>query len=79
VEQQIFILRELLYMKIDIIGSVASGKTTLARALAEKYNIKYYEKDNIVWERTSSGDVKRSDVDRDKIFDDILKSDNKVD
>jgi len=79
VEQQIFILRELLYMKIDIIGSVASGKTTLARALAEKYNISYYEKDNIVWERTSSGDVKRSDVDRDKIFDDILKSDNKVD
>jgi len=66
-------------MKIDIIGSVASGKTTLARALAEKYNISYYEKDNIVWERTSSGDVKRSDVDRDKIFDDILKSDNKVD
>lgn len=27
-------------MKIDIMGSVASGKTTLARALAEKYNSK---------------------------------------
>ena len=36
-------------MKIDIIGSVASGKTTLAKRISKQYNIPYYEKDNIVW------------------------------
>ena len=35
-------------MKIDIIGSVASGKTTLAKRISRKYGIPYYEKDNIV-------------------------------
>lgn len=39
-------------MKIDIIGSVASGKTTLAGKISQKYNVPYYEKDNIVWDRT---------------------------
>lgn len=63
-------------MKIDIIGSVASGKTTLATALSSKYNIPHYQKDNIVWERTDGGDVKRSDDDRDKIFNEILCMDN---
>lgn len=32
-------------MKIDIIGSVASGKTTLAKRISKQYNIPYYEKD----------------------------------
>lgn len=49
-------------MKIDIIGSVYSGKTTLASTLSEKYSILYYEKDNIVWERTEHGDVKRANA-----------------
>ena len=31
-------------MKIDIIGSVASGKTTLARRISQKYGVPYYEK-----------------------------------
>ena len=35
-------------MKIDIIGSVASGKTTLAGKISQKYNVPHYEKDNIV-------------------------------
>ena len=43
-------------MKLDIIGSVASGKTKLARELSEIYNIPFYQKDNIVWERTLEGD-----------------------
>lgn len=63
-------------MKIDIIGSVASGKTTLAAALSKKYNVPYYEKDNIVWERTENGDRKRTDEVRDKMFMDILSKDS---
>ncbi len=35
-------------MKILIIGSVASGKTTLARKLSKEINIPYYEIDSIV-------------------------------
>ncbi len=30
-------------MKIDIIGSVASGKTTLAKRISNKYGIPYYD------------------------------------
>lgn len=47
-------------MKIDIIGSVASGKTTLAKRISKKCGVPYYEKDNIVWNRTVNGDVKKS-------------------
>lgn len=46
-------------LKLDIIGSVASGKTTLAREISMKYQIPFYEKDNVVWERTPKGDRKR--------------------
>ncbi len=62
-------------MKIDIIGSVASGKTTLAKKISMKYQVPYYEKDNIVWERTSAGDKKRTPEERDKIFQKIIQSD----
>ncbi|WP_440338356.1 shikimate kinase [Lysinibacillus sphaericus] len=34
--------------KIHIIGSVGSGKTTLAKELSAKLNIPYYELDNVV-------------------------------
>ena len=34
-------------MKIDIIGSVASGKTTLAKNISLKYQVPHYEKDNL--------------------------------
>lgn len=63
-------------MKIDIIGSVASGKTTLATELSAKYKVPYYEKDNIVWERTKNGDKKRTEEVRDKLFLEILSSEN---
>ncbi len=53
-------------MKLDIIGSVASGKTTLARNLSETYHVPFYQKDNIVWERTPDGDRKRDDKERDQ-------------
>ena len=35
-------------MKILIIGTVGTGKTTLAKKLSKQYNIKYYEIDSIV-------------------------------
>lgn len=59
-------------MKLDIIGSVASGKTTLARELSEAYHVPFYEKDNIVWKRTTSGDKKRDEGERDKLFQEII-------
>ena len=59
-------------MKLDIIGSVASGKTTLARKLSAQYQIPFYEKDNIVWERTPDGDKRRIPEERDKMFRQIL-------
>lgn len=63
-------------MKIDIIGSVASGKTTLAKKISLKYQVPYYEKDNIVWERTSNGDKKRTLEERDVLFNKIIMSNN---
>ena len=63
-------------MKIDIIGSVASGKTTMAAQLSEKYGIPCFEKDNIVWERTESGDVRRPERQRDRLFAEILAGEN---
>ncbi|MCM1111669.1 MAG: AAA family ATPase [Muribaculum sp.] len=63
-------------MKLDIIGSVASGKSTLAREISEKYRIPFYEKDNIVWERTPNGDKKRSPDERDSIFKEIIEGEN---
>lgn len=46
--------------KIHIIGSIGSGKTTLAKQLATQLKIPHYELDNIVWERQPDGDKKRS-------------------
>lgn len=42
-------------MKILIIGTVATGKTTLARRLSKKYKIKYYEIDSIVHDDENNG------------------------
>lgn len=63
-------------MKIDIIGSVASGKTTLAKRISLKYQIPYFEKDNIVWQRTPAGDKKRTPQERDAIFTQIITGDS---
>lgn len=62
----------LIGLKLDIIGSVASGKTTLAKRIAHELNIPHYEKDNIVWERTVDGDKKRTLEERDKYFNEII-------
>lgn len=56
--------------RIHIIGSVGSGKTTLAKELS----IPYYEIDNIIFERHSTGDTRRSDKEIVKKLEEIIKS-----
>lgn len=58
-----------MYRRIYIIGSVASGKTTLARTLSKQLNIKAYELDNVVY---NDKNIKRSNKERDKLFFSII-------
>lgn len=46
--------------KVWILGAVASGKTTLARKLAQMRNCHYYELDNLVYVRRKTGNMRRS-------------------
>lgn len=60
--------------KIHIIGSVGSGKTTLAKQLSSKFDIAYYEIDNIIWKRRKSGDIRRTDEERDEYLNSIIRT-----
>ncbi|MFB3167691.1 AAA family ATPase [Neobacillus sp. 179-C4.2 HS] len=60
--------------KIHIIGSVGSGKTTLAKNLSSKLNIPFYELDNVVWKRNKSGDIRRTDEERETYLHSIIDS-----
>lgn len=62
--------------KIHIIGSVGSGKTTLARNLSAILKLPHYELDNVVWKRCQTGDVRRSDKERDGYLQFLIKSDS---
>ena len=42
-------------MKIHIIGCSDSGKTYLANALSKKYNISYFDLDDIQWDNNAKG------------------------
>ncbi|WP_409292655.1 AAA family ATPase [Peribacillus sp. SCS-37] len=57
--------------KIHIIGSVGSGKTTLAKRLSEELGIPYYELDNVMWERRPDGDRRRTEEERKAVLGDI--------
>ncbi|MHC0039494.1 EutP/PduV family microcompartment system protein [Pseudoneobacillus sp. C159] len=61
--------------RIHIIGSVGSGKTTLAKTLSSKLTIPYYELDNVVWQRTQTGDIRRSEQERDEYLQKVIMSD----
>jgi len=61
-------------MKILIIGIVASGKTTLAKKLEQKLNIKHYEIDNIVHDDINC--KKRTCEEQQKIIKEIDKQEN---
>ena len=62
-------------MKIYIIGSPASGKTTLSIILSKRYNVKSYELDCIVWD-DNNNHIKRDGEIIKKIFNDILFKDS---
>ncbi|WP_422124407.1 AAA family ATPase [Planococcus sp. X10-3] len=62
--------------RIHIIGSVGSGKTTLAKKLSAQWHIPCYELDNIVRERLETGDVMRTQEKRDAYLADIIRTDS---
>lgn len=62
-----------MHKRIYIIGPCGSGKTTFATKLSKKYNINYYELDKVIWD-DDNGNIKRTDKEVDKMFNDILKN-----
>ena len=64
-------------MKIHIIGCSGSGKTYLAGALSEKYNIPHFDLDDIQWDNNADGyGVKMPVEKRTALLNDILKNDS---
>ncbi|MGN7478551.1 DNA topology modulation protein FlaR [Solibacillus silvestris] len=62
--------------RIHIIGSVGSGKTTLAKEISSRLDIPHYELDNVVWIRHKSGDIRRTEQEREEYLNSILQSDS---
>ncbi|KHE71766.1 DNA topology modulation protein FlaR [Halobacillus sp. BBL2006] len=58
--------------KIHIIGSVGSGKTTLAKSLSSQLGLPYYELDNVAWRREPSGDIRRTEKERNDYLKQII-------
>jgi len=71
----VIILQNVKFNKIHVIGSVGSGKTTLARKLSTFMNIPHYELDNVVWKRNPDGDIRRTDEERDEYLSKIISKD----
>lgn len=61
--------------RIHIIGSIGSGKTTLAKKLSAQWHIPCYELDNVVRERLQTGDIIRTEEERDAYLADIIHTD----
>ena len=58
------------------IPTVGSGKTTLAKEISSRLNIPYYELDNVVWIRHTSGDIKRTEQERADYLNNIIQSES---
>ena len=61
-------------MKILIVGTVGTGKTTLAKKLSKDYNIKYYEIDSIVHDDRQNG--RKREEEQNVIIKNINKNEN---
>lgn len=64
-------------MKIYIVGTVSSGKSTLAKKLSKELNIPYISLDDVVYQVDSSNpcsNTKRTDLERDKLFNSIINN-----
>lgn len=62
-------------MKIHIIGCSGSGKTYLANALANKYNIPHFDLDDIQWDNNAEGyGTKRTLEERKTMLQEILNN-----
>ncbi len=60
-------------MKIHIIGCSGSGKTYLAKALSNKYNIPHFDLDDVQWDnRADSYGVKNLPQKRNELLQEIL-------
>lgn len=55
--------------RIYIIGTVGSGKTSLANKLSNILKIKHYDLDNIFWKKQYN--IKRDNQEREKLFNDL--------
>jgi len=64
------------HKKIWILGAVASGKTTLAKALSESNYCYQYELDNLVYVRRKSGNIRRSPEDVKYLIERINRSES---
>lgn len=62
-------------MKIDIIGAVGSGKTTLAKSISEKTGIRYFELDKIIWYRRGNIVQRYTDKEIREKFESIINMD----
>ena len=62
-------------MKVYIIGSPASGKTTLSKILSKRYNIESYELDKLVFD-DDNNHIRRDDKTIKKKFNNILSKDS---
>lgn len=64
----------MIFIKILIVGIIASGKTTLAKRLSKENNIKYYEIDSIVHDHFNKR--KRSNEEQQEMIKEINQSNN---
>lgn len=69
-------MEKIIPKRIHIIGSIGSGKTTMAKRLSSHLQIPYYELDNVVRKRSKTGDVMRTEENRNAYLKEIIHRDS---